>query len=133
MNDLSDYDFPMCYDHYRALCFMYGKQVPPKLGNLYLPSEEEHRQSFARITELWRNGIYPALHENVDELYNQMVTGYLSKEKVVIKPAEHVLTHQPMYKKQDNSNSGVGRGLMVGGGVIESGKPKRKGRLVATE
>ena len=41
-----DIDYPISYGFYRAVCWRHGETVPPKLGDLYLPSEEEHRQTF---------------------------------------------------------------------------------------
>ena len=51
MNWKDSIDYPISHDHYRALCEMHGEQVPPKLGNLYLPSEEEYKQQFIE----WQN------------------------------------------------------------------------------
>ncbi len=129
------YDYPMSHGCWRAICQLNGQPVPPNVGGLsYIMTEEEHKQSFDRMQELWRNGIYPALHENVEEMYQQMITRFSFQESSpIIKSAQPVLTHQPMYKKQDNSNSGVGRRVLGGEGRGISNKknlsipPKRDG------
>ncbi len=86
--NLCDYDFPISHDHYRSLCAMHGQPVPPKLGNLYLPSEEEYRQQFIEWQDKQR----------------EMVFGYSSKE---IKTLPSVHNQQHMYNNQQ-SNYGVG-------------------------
>lgn len=54
-------------------------------------------------------------YAGIDRMLDDMDVPFYSKENShPLKPTRYVLTHQPMYKKQDNSNSGVGRGIEVG-------------------
>ncbi len=117
MNNFEDlYDFPMSQGCHRAMCQLHGLPVPPAI--VVYPDAMTEAEDKAQFIK-WQD--------------EQCRLFYFREKKNMLISKTNVLTHQPMYKKQD-IRIGGGRGLREGmGGDIESGKPKSKGRLVANE
>ncbi len=87
---LQDYDFPISHGHYRALCAMHGKPVPPNIDVLpYTMTPEQHRQQFID----WQCQ------------QQEMMFGYSSKENVTRERTKsNRLTPYPTNFSNTNSN-----------------------------
>lgn len=52
------FDFPISYDHYRALCQMYGEPVPPSVDNRKYLTDEEFDQAFIKWQDEQRELVF---------------------------------------------------------------------------